>query len=78
MFDDTGEPALSDVSQYRIFTGEIPEECRLADLENVDNIVNAGVLVTLLAEKSDGSFDNLLAQSSLLAFPKAKYLVPGS
>ena len=77
MFDYTGETALADVPQNCIFTGKIPEKGWLADLENVDNIVDSGVLVAMLAEQSKGSLDNLLPQSCLLAFAKAKCLAGG-
>jgi hypothetical protein len=78
MFDYTGKAALANISQNCVFTWEIPEKCWLADLKDIDNIVDAGILIALLAEKSDSSLDNLLAQSNLLAFSKAKYLVRGS
>ncbi|HUD65841.1 MAG TPA: hypothetical protein VMQ17_14730 [Candidatus Sulfotelmatobacter sp.] len=60
MFDDTGETAPADVTQNCIFTRKIPEKGRLADLENVDYIVNSSVLVAMLAEQSKGSLNYLL------------------
>jgi hypothetical protein len=60
MFNDTRETALADVTQNRIFTGKIPEKGRLADLENVNDIVDSGVLVPMLSEKSKGGLDDLL------------------
>jgi len=74
MFDDAGEAALADVAKDCIFAGKISEEGGLADLENVDNIVDARVLVTLFAEQFDSGLDNLLAQSRLFAFAKPKCL----
>jgi hypothetical protein len=74
MFDYTREAALADVSQNCIFAGKIPEERWLADLENLDDIINAGVLVAMFAEQSESGLNNLLAQSCLLAFAKAKFL----
>jgi hypothetical protein len=61
MFNDTGETALADVTQNRIFAGKIPEKGRLADFENVNDIVDPGGLVPMLAEQSKGSLDDLLA-----------------
>ena len=75
MFDYAGEAAFADISQNCVFTGKIPEEGWLADLENFDNIINAGVLVPLFAEQSKSRVDNLLAQASLLAFAQAKRLL---
>src|ERR1700686_1129582 len=75
MLDYAREAALSDVSQNRIFTRKIPEEGWLADLENFDNIINAGVLVPMFADRSKGRLNNLLAQPSLLAFTQAKRLL---
>jgi hypothetical protein len=72
MFDYAREAALADVSQNRIFTGKIPEEGWLADVENLDDIINAGVLVAMFAEQSKSGLDNLLAQPSLLTFTQAK------
>jgi hypothetical protein len=75
MFDDAREAALADVSQNRIFAGKIPEEGWLADVEKLDNVVNAGVLVAMFAEQSNSGLDNLLAQPSLLTFTQAKRLL---
>ena len=77
MFDDTGETALADVTQNRIFTRKIPEKSWLADLENVDYIVDSSVLVAMLAEQSKGGLNDLLPQSCLLTFAKAQYLAGG-
>jgi hypothetical protein len=55
------EAALADITQNRIFAGKIPEKGRLADLENVDDIVDPGVLVPMLAEQSKGGLDDLLS-----------------
>jgi hypothetical protein len=60
MFDYAREAALANVSQNRVFTRKIAKEGWLADLENFDNIINAGVLVPMLAEQSKSRFDNLL------------------
>jgi hypothetical protein len=47
----------------------------LADLENLDNIINAGVRVATFAKQSNSGLDNLLAQACLLAFAQPKWLV---
>jgi hypothetical protein len=71
MFDDTSETALADVTQNRIFTRKIPEKGWLADLENVDYIVDSSVFVAMLAEQPKGSLNDLLPQSCLLTLAKA-------
>ena len=58
-----------------IFAGKITEESRLADFENLDDIVHAGVLVAALAKQLDRSLDDFLAQPHFLAFAKAGHLV---
>jgi hypothetical protein len=60
MLDYTGETALADITQNRIFTGKIPEKGRLADLENVNDVVDPCILVPMLAEQSKGGLDDLL------------------
>jgi hypothetical protein len=77
MFNDTRETALADVTQNRILAGKITEKGRLADLENVNDIVDPGGLVPMLAEQSKGSLDDLLAQSCLLTFAKSQWRVRG-
>jgi hypothetical protein len=68
MFDYAREATLADIPQNCIFAGKISEEGWLADLENLDNIVNAGVLVSTFAEQSKSGLDNLLLQACLLTF----------
>ena len=51
----------ADFTQNRILAGKIPEKGRLADLENVNDIVDPGGLVPMLAEEPKGGLDDLLA-----------------
>src|SRR5580704_12149934 len=68
------EGAASDFTQYRILARKIAEKCGLADFEGVNDVVYAGLLVTALAEKMEGGFNDLLAQALLLAFAKAGHV----
>src|ERR1039458_32945 len=67
---DTGKPAFSHLAQNRILTGKIPEKGGLADFEHLHDVVDSGVLVSVLAKQLDRSIDNLLPQARLLPLPK--------
>src|SRR5579864_5501030 len=69
------EATLTHVPQHSVLAREITKESRLADFENLDDVIDAGFLVALFAEQSDGGLDNLLAKPRLFAFPKAWDLV---
>src|SRR5271155_3036203 len=70
-FGLAGEGAAADFAQHGFLTGEIAEESGLADLQGLHDVVNARLLVAALAKKMQGCFDDLLAQTGLLAFAKA-------
>jgi hypothetical protein len=73
MLSDAGKAAPANFTQNRILAGEVAEKRGLADFQNPDNILNARVLVTLLAKKPDGGFNDLLAQLYFLAFTKTEH-----
>src|SRR5713226_126267 len=78
MLGDAGKAAPADFTQDRILAGEVTKKRGLADFQNPDNILNARVLVTLLAKKPDGGFNDLLAQLYFLAFTKTEHFPAGS
>src|SRR6516164_5346216 len=69
------ETTLTHIPQNSVLAREIAEESRLADFENVDDIIDPGLLVALFAEQPDGCLDNLLTKSRLLPLTKAWDLV---
>src|SRR3989449_11528561 len=73
MLGDAGKAAAANFTQDRILAREVAENRGLADFQNPDNILNARVLVTLLAKKPDGGFNDLLAQLYFLAFTKTEH-----
>src|SRR5712664_567635 len=78
MLGDAGKAAPADFTQDCILAGEVAEKRGLADFKNPDNILNARVLITLLAKKPDGGFNDLLAQLYFLAFTKTEHFPAGS
>jgi len=67
----TRKRAPSHFAQHRIFARKVAEESRLADVENLDDIVDPGVVVSAFAKHPQRGFDNLLAQPGFLALPKS-------
>src|SRR5713226_2982165 len=78
MLGDAGKAAPANFTQDRILAGEVAEKRGLADFQNPDNILNARVLVTLLAKKPDGGINDLLAQLYFLAFTETEHFPAGS
>jgi len=73
MFRDASEAAPANVAQNGILARKITEKSWLADFENLDDIIDAGVFVAAFAEQPKGSVDDPLAQARFLAFAKAGY-----
>src|ERR1700691_2924182 len=55
-----GKSAFSDLAQNRVLAGKIAEECRLADLENLYDVIDPCVFKAALAKQFDRSIDDLL------------------
>jgi hypothetical protein len=72
VLSDAGKPAPAHFAKDRILAREISEEGRLADVQDLNDIVNSGVLVPVPAEQADRSIDNLLPQAHLLALAKPR------
>jgi hypothetical protein len=71
MFPKARKPAASDFPQDCILAGEITEECRLADFENLNDVIDPRVLVAAFPKQLNGSLYYFLAQPRLLALAKA-------
>src|ERR1700746_3277703 len=69
-FSDAGIAAIAHFVENGVLGGKIAEECRLADFENLHNIFNARVFVSLGAEEPQGGVNNFPAQPRLLALAK--------
>ena len=67
-----GKRAAADFAQHRVLAGEVAKKCGLADVEDVDDIVDAGVLVPALEEKPLRSLNNFLPEFGFLAFAQAR------
>src|SRR6266851_5201308 len=70
---DAGKSSPPDFAQNRVLGREIAEKSRLADFEQLHDIVNARLFVPPLAEQSDCGINVLLTKACLLAFSEAEH-----
>ena len=71
MLLDTTVAASTDFPQDSVFARKVAEKRRLADFEDLDDVLDPGVLVTVLAEQANRGINDLLPQPSFLALAKA-------
>jgi hypothetical protein len=71
MLLDTTVAASTDFPQDSVFARKVAEKRRLADFEDLHDVLDSGVLVTVLAEQANGGINDLLPQPSFLALAKA-------
>src|ERR1700722_194240 len=74
-FGNAGIPAIAHFVENSVLGGKIAEECWLADFENLHNIFDAGVFVSLGAEEPQWGFNNFLAQPRFLALAEPQLRV---
>ncbi len=74
-FGNAGIPAIAHFVENRVLGGEIAEECGLTDFENLHNIFDAGIFVSLGAEEPQCGFNNFLAQPRFLALAESQLRV---
>src|ERR1700752_3044018 len=71
-FSDAGIAAIAHFVENRVLGGEITEECGLADFENLHNIFDARIFVTLCAEEPQRGVNNFLTQPRFLSLAKSQ------
>src|SRR5205807_4052147 len=72
MLLDTAETAAADLAQHAIFAWKITEKGGLADFEDLDDVLDSGILVTVLAEQANRRVNNLLTQPRFFALTEAQ------
>src|SRR6202140_3932037 len=72
-FGLAGKRTASHFAQYRVFAGKITAECRLADFQGMNNVVDACVFIAALTKKMQCRFDDLLTKARFLTFAKTGY-----
>ena len=71
MLLDATVAASTDFPQDSIFARKVAKKRGLADFEDLDDVLDSGVLVTMLAEQANRGVNDLLPQPSFLALAKA-------
>src|ERR1700752_5408983 len=66
-FSDAGIAAIAHFVENGVLGGKIAEESRLADFENLHNIFDARIFVSLGAEEPQSGINNFLAQPRFLS-----------
>jgi hypothetical protein len=61
-----------DLAENRVLARKVAKECRLADFEELDNVLDPGVFVPVFAEQANRGVDNLLPQPCFLTLAKAQ------
>jgi hypothetical protein len=67
------EGPASHFSQNRIFTGEIPKKSRLANIQSLYDVVDAGLPIAVPSKKVQSRFYNLLAEPGFFALAQATF-----